>query len=154
MFWIEVYYLLFVYSIPVTFLLNIPLLLVPIFKIFIYQIQFKLLIYNFRKTSKTIYIHNFHTALNMLEQSIKENLKIYPNILVGKIGCPYCEDAIQTLVTKKKYFLYVPKETNDNLSEDVKNTYKHKTLPAIFLNGDFIGGFDDLRQKLNDPKYF
>ena len=78
-------------------------------------------------------------------------------------GCPYCENSLQLLRDKnlpyKGYdistingnmqkLLEVLKQNADIVSFDPS----HSTKPIIFLNGKFIGGYDQLSQLLNKPK--
>ena len=58
--------------------------------------------------------------------------------------CPYCKRAKEILNTHKISF----KEhiMDDKLYElqEIKDKYKHQTVPIILLDGKFIGGCDDL----------
>lgn len=33
---------------------------------------------------------------------------------------------------------------------ELKKKYNWKTIPMIFVKGDFIGGYDDMMQKINN----
>lgn len=69
--------------------------------------------------------------------------------------CPYCQKALQLLrnsnVSYKGYNIHQIKGNMSKLLEVLNNNHtlinfnpNHKTKPIIFLNGKFIGGFDDL----------
>lgn len=75
-------------------------------------------------------------------------------------GCPYCERALQFLRSHNlKYKSYDINSINGEMPRllNILNYYKdqigfnpnHRTKPIIFLNGRFVGGYNELLQ-LND----
>ncbi|KAM0673222.1 hypothetical protein GVAV_003387 [Gurleya vavrai] len=84
----------------------------------------------------------------MLPSTLSENLKIQQNLFIGKAGCPFCINAFNLLAEKGIHFLYIPKEKNQSIVDEIKKNHDHKTFPAIFLNGEFVGGFDSLKAKI------
>ncbi|MBY0517564.1 MAG: glutaredoxin 3 [Bacteriovoracaceae bacterium] len=68
-----------------------------------------------------------------------------PDIIIySKDHCPYCTNA-KNLLTKLGLPFKEIDLTNDveKLKELVEKT-KHRTVPQIFINSKFIGGFDSL----------
>jgi glutaredoxin len=71
------------------------------------------------------------------------------NIVYSKPLCPYCDMAKALL--KQKSIVFEEKivgvdVTREQLLEAVPNA---KTVPQIFLNGELIGGYEQLRSKLD-----
>lgn len=74
------------------------------------------------------------------------------NIILGMASCPFCIRAAELLMKKSIKFLYIPKETCGSIDEEVRkfreglpdqNRRRH-TYPAVFIDGEYIGGCDDL----------
>ncbi len=62
-----------------------------------------------------------------------------------KDECPYCERACEIIVNEEKASLHVINITKDPHTRDlIIDDTGHKTLPAIFIGNEFIGGCDDL----------
>ena len=62
-----------------------------------------------------------------------------------KDGCPYCDKARDVILGDEKASLHVINITKDpHTREMIIEDTGQKTLPAIFIGGDFIGGCDDL----------
>lgn len=59
--------------------------------------------------------------------------------------CPYCTKA-KALLDKKKvvYADFNVKEDSAKLDEMMERSGGRKTIPQIFINGEHIGGCDDL----------
>ena len=71
------------------------------------------------------------------------------NIVYSKPLCPYCDMAKALL--KQKSIVFEEKIvgvdlTREQLLEAVPNA---KTVPQIFLNGELIGGYEQLKSKLD-----
>ena len=66
--------------------------------------------------------------------------------LFTRPGCGYCVAAKQLLV--KKNIKYVERDITDRTHwEEIKSCVPgFRTVPQIFLDGQHIGGFDDLAQ--------
>ena len=71
-------------------------------------------------------------------------------IVWSKYNCPYCEQA-KALLTSKGIQFEEKKigdgYTKEELLEAVPNA---RTVPQIFLEGQLIGGFTELKQKLTE----
>tara|TARA_R110000796_G_scaffold132910_2_gene248397 strand:- start:2424 stop:2744 length:321 start_codon:yes stop_codon:yes gene_type:complete len=62
-----------------------------------------------------------------------------------KDGCPYCDKARDIILNEEKASLHVINVTkNLHLRETIIEDTGQKTLPAIFIGKEFIGGCDDL----------
>ena len=71
-------------------------------------------------------------------------------IIWSKYYCPYCDQA-KALLTSKGIVFEEKKigdgYTKEELLEAVPNA---RTVPQIFLDGELVGGFTELRQKLTE----
>ena len=71
-------------------------------------------------------------------------------VVWSKDNCPYCQQAKALLKLKGIEFeeRNVQKDwTKEQLLEAVPNA---RTVPQIFLDGELVGGFNELRAHLND----
>lgn len=82
-------------------------------------------------------------------------------IIFFKESCPYCNRALHTLrESNVKYKGYDINKINGNTHRllELFNKHKdliqfdssHETIPIIFFNGIFIGGYDQLLKHLNN----
>jgi len=73
-------------------------------------------------------------------------------IVWSKYHCPYCDQA-KALLTSKGIVFEEKKigdgYTKEELLEAVPNA---RTVPQIFLDGELVGGFTELKQKLTESK--
>ena len=71
-------------------------------------------------------------------------------IVWSKYHCPYCDQA-KALLTSKGIVFEEKKigdgYTKEELLEAVPNA---RTVPQIFLDGEIVGGFTELKQKLTE----
>lgn len=71
-------------------------------------------------------------------------------IVWSKENCPYCVQAKQLLDSKgisyEERNISGDSWTKEQLLEAVPTA---RTLPQIFLDGEYVGGFTELRNKLN-----
>ncbi|MCA9486358.1 glutaredoxin [Candidatus Woesearchaeota archaeon] len=56
-------------------------------------------------------------------------------------GCPYCEAAKEFFDREGLSYEEIPSDKN---KEEIKQKTGHPTFPQIFIEDDFIGGYDDL----------
>ena len=62
-----------------------------------------------------------------------------------KASCIYCDRAKQLLNHKKIHFREIHVDQNPEfLEEMIQRSGGRRTVPQIFINGQSIGGFDDL----------
>lgn len=70
-----------------------------------------------------------------------------PNILIyTKYGCPYCNNAKIFLRDKNLEFTEIKVEEERSKTEEMKLKQNWKTLPMIFVNDHFIGGYSDMQE--------
>jgi glutaredoxin 3 len=90
------------------------------------------------------------TGLDFIQDKITSN-----DIFVfSKSTCFYCDKAKELLNNHKLEYKYLELDNNENcpdkdcskLTKELINLTKHKTVPQIFINGCFIGGFNDLNK--------
>ena len=62
--------------------------------------------------------------------------------------CPYCQKAKMLLSKKKIKFVNVDIEKNNIGSEDINMLTGKTSIPQIYLNGKYLGGYTDLVKKL------
>ncbi len=65
-------------------------------------------------------------------------------IIYTKAVCPYCEWAKKLLDNKKASYREIRIDNNESLQAEVIRLSGRRTVPQIFINGEAIGGFDDL----------
>ena len=67
--------------------------------------------------------------------------------IITKDGCTFCDKARIYLSQKKITYLVTDQKDVD--IEEVKKSTNHKTFPFIFMNGEFIGGYDEMRMRFS-----
>lgn len=65
-------------------------------------------------------------------------------IVYTKEGCAYCIQAKQLLDHKKVQYTEVRVDLDPAMLDEVIKLTGRRTLPQIIINGESIGGFDDL----------
>lgn len=65
-------------------------------------------------------------------------------IVYMKPTCPYCKKAIALLESKGQKPTLIDITDNDELRAEMIEKSGRSTVPEIFINGEFIGGCDDL----------
>lgn len=77
-----------------------------------------------------------------------------PNIEVySKKDCPFCHKAKELLTEKGQKFIEIDVEKNtEKIEEMLERSRGRKTVPEIFIDGELIGGFDELRDLANSGK--
>ena len=65
-------------------------------------------------------------------------------IVMGKKDCPFCVRAVALLDSNNFEYTYIDVEHNDESTERLKGL-GIKTVPAIFLEDVFMGGYTELR---------
>lgn len=88
-----------------------------------------------------------------LEKLLESN----KNLVLGKLGCRFCQKAVDLLLSKCMDFLYIFNENNKDVDKDVKmlrqgltdaNKRAH-TYPAVFIDGAYVGGFTELNKLMS-----
>lgn len=70
------------------------------------------------------------------------------NVICGMPCCESSRDAHKLLSKKGCDFECACWHNNKKLLEEVKEKHNHCTCPVIFIKGEFVGGYRDLKQKL------
>jgi glutaredoxin 3 len=65
-------------------------------------------------------------------------------ILYSADWCPFCVRAKRLLEEKKIDFKEVNVDEHPNLRQEITAKTGNKTIPQIFINDQFIGGFSEL----------
>lgn len=76
---------------------------------------------------------------------INSTLVKYPNLVIGKDGCMYCDRAKELLDINFVDYVYLRNTDDPKLAELVKVEFEHSTYPHIFLNMKFVGGYTEAR---------
>ncbi|MCP5369784.1 MAG: glutaredoxin [Rickettsiaceae bacterium] len=69
-----------------------------------------------------------------------------PILLYIREGCFYCKLATQLLEEKALHYEIIELSNNEALYTKLVNSTGQTTVPYIFINGQFIGGYSDLRE--------
>lgn len=83
---------------------------------------------------------------------IQSFLKIDPSLIVTKPKCPFCRDAKKMLDDNKVSYRELDCEKERELVEAIKQEKKHNTFPMIFVNSEFVGGFQQLEERYGKKK--
>ncbi|ASV44444.1 hypothetical protein PBI_SCTP2_429 [Salicola phage SCTP-2] len=65
-------------------------------------------------------------------------------VIYGSTVCPYCKKAVNLIDREGHTYDYVNIQKNDQAREYIKEELSLRTVPQVFLNGERIGGYDDL----------
>ena len=93
-------------------------------------------------------------AGNTVGEQVEAFIRTHPVAIIAKSHCPFCHDVLDLLSEKLGVQVHVvnvdkPLEGNATGSEVQKHigeTYQHKTVPAVFCRGKFLGGCDDVKK--------
>ena len=66
--------------------------------------------------------------------------------IYGSMLCPFCVKAVQLCEEQGEKFTFHP--VNLQIKDILANKYNHTTVPIIFIDRKFVGGYDELRKKL------
>ena len=73
-----------------------------------------------------------------------------PRVLIySKVPCPYCVRAKNFFTAKGVKFEEIDLSGKYDELDALKQRTGHMTLPQIFVNDEFIGGYDDLMERVN-----
>lgn len=76
---------------------------------------------------------------------------INPEIEVyGKMTCGYCMRAKNLLSSKELAYTYKDVERNPEYLDEMRHKTDARTLPQIFWDDRYIGGYDDLSKYLKE----
>ena len=83
------------------------------------------------------------TVSDKVERVALEDYK--GNVIYGKKNCPFCAMAKEELSVRGIEFEYVDLDVEGKTAAEVTGRKDIKTVPQIYLNGEYIGGFDQLK---------
>ncbi len=77
--------------------------------------------------------------------------KVMKVVVFGSEFCPYCKRAVALLKKHNAAYTYIDTATEegDRQRSILSKKYKHSTIPLILVNDQFVGGFDDLKRKVD-----
>jgi len=67
-------------------------------------------------------------------------------------NCPYCEAAKELLKQKNIQFEQIDLTSDEDKRLELVKKTGHKTMPQIFFDEKFIGGYTDLKKHLEENK--
>jgi len=73
------------------------------------------------------------------------------NIIYGRPDCPYCEQAKMLLKIKGVEFEYIDLAEIGKTAAQVTGRKDVRTVPQIYIGGEYIGGFTELQKYFNKP---
>ena len=73
-------------------------------------------------------------------------------IIYGKEGCPFCEMAKEELSLRGVQFDYVDLGEISKTAAEVTGR-DVKTVPQIYIDGNYVGGYDDMMKQLNNADF-
>jgi Glutaredoxin, GrxC family len=65
-------------------------------------------------------------------------------IIYSRDYCPYCTNAIRLLKSKSVDYVLIDITDNPEKRSEMIEKSNRTTVPQIFINGEHVGGFDDL----------
>ncbi len=76
--------------------------------------------------------------------------------IFSSTNCPYCKRAKTLLDNKGVKYIEFPIDTDPSFIDEMVSRCQRSSVPQIFIKGEHIGGFDDLKllddNKLLDQK--
>lgn len=72
-----------------------------------------------------------------------------PVVIFFIYGCPFCQKSLRLLKQKKVPYKAVNLGNKPKLAHQLAAKFSHRTVPKIFVNGQFIGGSKELESLLN-----
>ena len=73
------------------------------------------------------------------------------NIIYGRPDCPYCEQAKMLLKIKGVEFEYIDLAEIGKTAAQVTGRKDVRTVPQIYIGGEYVGGFTELEKYFNKP---
>lgn len=94
-------------------------------------------------TLVTIILYNYHRPESTIipQPDLRKDPRV---VLYTKNGCIYCERAEQLLKNKKIPYEVVELTNNQDLIIKLVNQTGQNTVPFVFVDNEFIGGYQSL----------
>lgn len=83
---------------------------------------------------------------------IEKELENHKTFIVTTENCTYCKLAKTLFKKKNKEYHEILASQNRDLVQEIMNTKEYMTFPMIYLDGVFIGGYDQLNQHYNNKE--
>lgn len=102
----------------------------------------------FIKTKKSPKKSSFTTTKDKIMNAKKDGIDWF---IITMDGCSYCDEAKQLLKQHKLRFKteMITEKNKNKIYESIDSlTKKYRYFPVIFYKGKFIGGFKELKQKI------
>jgi tellurite resistance protein TehA-like permease/glutaredoxin len=84
-----------------------------------------------------------------LGERVESFLQKHAVAVIAKSFCPFCRDVLDVLAKQLGVTVHVINvdkvDKGGEIQKHVVDTYKHKTVPAVFCKGSFLGGCDDVK---------
>ena len=71
-------------------------------------------------------------------------------IIYSTMSCPYCVRAKELLTSLKLDYEEIDLGADPEKFEELSQKTSWQTVPQIFINNEFVGGFDDLNKLVNE----
>ena len=85
------------------------------------------------------------------KKTVDDAVAKYPVLVFSKTYCPYCKRAKNALAEAEAKDVKVFELDNmgpagSSIQRYISEKYRHSTVPAVFIGGEFIGGGDETAQ--------
>ena len=88
---------------------------------------------------------------NLAEQVLnRQNIQV---IIYVREGCVYCKMAKDLLLENKITYEAIDLDSNPELQKKLIEKTKQTTVPYVFINNKFIGGYNDLLKLKQENKF-
>lgn len=82
------------------------------------------------------------------KKTVDDAVEQYPVLVFSKTYCPYCKRAKAALAEAEAKDVKVFELDNmgadgSSIQKYISEKYRHSTVPAVFIGGEFIGGGDE-----------
>lgn len=77
---------------------------------------------------------------------IEQELQKHKTFIVTKSYCPHCVNAKELFTKKGKEFHEIDYNEGKELVAEIIEKKAYKSFPMIFLDGKFLGGYDQLKE--------
>lgn len=92
---------------------------------------------------------NYYSENTKIIKLSEKNLSV---VIYSKANCIYCSEAKELLEKKQINYKEIELSNNKDLHLKLANQTGQTTVPYIFINNSFIGGFQDLQSLENEGK--
>eukprot|EP00796_Vickermania_ingenoplastis_P008726 gene8726-6132_t len=90
----------------------------------------------------------YFPIINAISMSVAQLIQANKVVMFSWVSCPFCvkaKEILNPLVKDMKVYECDQMPNGEELRKQIYQTYKHETVPAIFFNGEFIGGCDSIQ---------